>query len=105
MSEICGYKLLSPDATGEGSDLVSGKNAEDGLRRIMRFLAEEVSRHTYVNIMGQYHPAGRVSDKRFGEINRRPFQAEIRATFDAARAAGLYRFDSRQPLFGSLPPV
>jgi len=80
-------------------------DAVEDSERIMRFLAEEVSRHTYVNIMGQYHPAGRVSDKRFGEINRRPFQAEIRATFDAARAAGLYRFDSRQPLFGSLPPV
>ena len=40
--------------------LVMPDNAEDS-RRIMRFLAQEVSPHTYINIMDQYRPAGKVT--------------------------------------------
>ena len=34
MTEICKYKLLSPDSAGKDKDLIEGKNSEDGLRRI-----------------------------------------------------------------------
>ncbi|MER3416812.1 MAG: radical SAM protein [Gemmataceae bacterium] len=66
-------------------------------RHIMHFLAREVSPHTYVNIMGQYYPAGRVLDQpqRYAEINRRITQQELHEAYRAAREAGLYRFDSR----------
>ena len=40
MTEICKYKLLSPSSAGENADLVSGKTAEEGLRRIQALLAD-----------------------------------------------------------------
>ena len=40
MADLCKYKLLSPDSAESGKDLVAGKNAEDGLRRIQALLAE-----------------------------------------------------------------
>jgi putative pyruvate formate lyase activating enzyme len=64
---------------------------------IMRFLAEEVSVDTYVNLMDQYYPAGRVSDAQFIEINRRVTAAEHERALKAARRAGLWRFDERGP--------
>jgi putative pyruvate formate lyase activating enzyme len=65
---------------------------------IMQFLANEVSPDTYVNLMGQYYPAGKVTSQRFAEINRRPRQSEIGAAIDAAKQAGLWRFDQRRAL-------
>jgi putative pyruvate formate lyase activating enzyme len=66
-----------------------------GTREIMRFLAEEISPDTYVNLMAQYRPAGKVRPGLFDEI-RRPITAEeYRQALDAAREAGLHRFDER----------
>ena len=68
---------------------------------IFRWLAEEVSVDTYVNIMGQYHPdyevgqIARDGNGKYEEINRRPTGHEIPLTYDAARRAGLWRFDER----------
>ena len=73
----------------------------DETQEIMRWLAEEVSPDTYVNIMGQYRPEyevgqiARDSGKKYTEINRRPDHDEILDAFDAAREAGLWRFDER----------
>ncbi|MDR7434762.1 MAG: radical SAM protein [Armatimonadota bacterium] len=66
-----------------------------GTREIMQFLAKEVSPHTYVNIMDQYYPAGKVSEKEYSEINRRITRSEYEEALAAAREAGLYRFDTR----------
>ncbi len=66
-----------------------------GTESIMRFLAEEVSPDTYVNVMDQYYAAGRVSDSRFVEINRRITTAEYRSAMEAAHSAGLWRLDRR----------
>lgn len=66
---------------------------------ILQFLAHDVSPDTYVNIMGQYYPSGKVSAGRYEEINRYPLPAEMRAVADAARQAGLWRFDQRRSLF------
>ena len=49
-----------------------------GTEPIMRLLANEVSRDTYVNAMGQYRPAGRVSAAQFVEINRHISRAAVR---------------------------
>jgi putative pyruvate formate lyase activating enzyme len=68
-----------------------------GTASIMRFLAEELSPDTYINIMGQYHPAGKVGGDKYVEINRRPNSRELDQAFEAARAAGLWRFDERRP--------
>ncbi|MDA2917528.1 hypothetical protein MYX64_11940, partial [Nitrospinae bacterium AH_259_B05_G02_I21] len=64
-------------------------------REIMRFLAEEISPHTFVNVMDQYYPAGRVVKfDRYSDINRRITSSELEEAFHFAREAGLYRFDA-----------
>ena len=60
-----------------------------GSEEIMRFLAEEVSPHTFVNIMRQYHPSH--LSHRFPEINRRITRQEYAKAVNAAREAGLDR--------------
>ena len=67
-----------------------------GTREIMEFLAREVSPHTYVNVMAQYYPAGRVSAEKFSEINRRLTRPELIEARQAAHEAGLHRLDERR---------
>ena len=61
---------------------------------ILGWLADEVSKDTFVNVMGQYHPDHLVGP-RYPEIDRRPAHAEIEAVVAAGRNAGLWRFDER----------
>lgn len=68
-----------------------------GTDSILRFLAEEVSPNTFVNLMDQYFPAGRVSATEFVEIRRTITGAEYRKAVEAARSAGLWRFDPPRP--------
>jgi putative pyruvate formate lyase activating enzyme len=67
-----------------------------GTAQIARFIASEVSPDTYVNVMAQYHPSGRVSHTRYSEINRRISDEEYRQALQAMCDAGLWRFDERQ---------
>jgi len=66
---------------------------------ILRFLAEEISRDTFVNVMDQYRPSHRVGrpgatgEAMFPEIARRTGPEEMRRALRAARDAGLHRFD------------
>ena len=71
-------------------------NAEDS-RKIMRYLAQEVSPHTYIHVMDQYRPAWKVTENRYREINRRTCPEEHRQTIRIAQEEGLYRFDKRHP--------
>ncbi len=67
----------------------------DDTREIMRYLAG-LSKDTYLNIMDQYYPAWRAkTEERFRDINRRPFRRELQEAYDHAKAAGLWRFDTR----------
>ena len=68
----------------------------DDSEKIMRFLAEDISRDTFVNIMPQYRPWGKVSARRYDEINRRPTSSEYREVIQRAQQAGLWRFDDRR---------
>ena len=61
-----------------------------------RWLAREVSKDTYVNVMDQYHPAGAVRGGRFPELGRRLTAEEHREAIMRARNAGLHRFDERK---------
>jgi putative pyruvate formate lyase activating enzyme len=82
---------------------------EDEGAEIMRFLATEISRDTFVNIMEQYHPDAHVgkpkkrtdqtdraandpSQTRYAEINRAVSMDEISAVRKAAERSGLWRF-------------
>ncbi len=68
-----------------------------GTAEVMRFLAEEISTDTYINVMGQYGPAGKVLElrERYADIGRRVTPREVAEAVDLARAAGLWRFDER----------
>ena len=68
-----------------------------GTRAVMQWIADELSPETYVNIMAQYHPAGKVSRSDHAEINRRVTSAEYERALDAAWRAGLKRLDFRRP--------
>ncbi len=69
---------------------------ESDARHIMRYLVREVSPHTYVNVMSQYRPAGKVSAEKYPEINRGIFSEEVRRVHEIAKEEGLYRFDERK---------
>jgi putative pyruvate formate lyase activating enzyme len=62
-----------------------------GTEEVMRFLAEEVSPRTWVNLMDQYRPCYRAND--IPALARRPTSAELRAALEAARSHGLTRLD------------
>jgi len=68
----------------------------DGLeetREILHFVAEELSRDTYVNVMEQYRPCGEA--QRYESINRMLDPEEYRRALELAREAGLHRLDER----------
>lgn len=67
-----------------------------GTGEIMRWIAQELSPTTYVNLMGQYYPAGKVMRSEFPEINRRVTPVEYERALDEAWRAGLERLDSRR---------
>ncbi|KAK7704855.1 hypothetical protein SLS64_008203 [Diaporthe eres] len=92
--------------------VMPGLEAES--KKIMEFLAEEVSTDCFVNIMEQYHPDAHVGksrrktsggkdkeaegpggsndDVRYSDINRAVTNDEISSVRRAAEAAGLWRF-------------
>jgi len=74
-----------------------------GTRQVMRWIAQELSPHTYVNVMAQYYPAGKVSRQEYPEINRRLTSPEYEAALDEAGRAGLKRLDPRRPSYYGLP--
>jgi putative pyruvate formate lyase activating enzyme len=61
-----------------------------GTREVMRFLAEEISIDTYVNVMGQYRPQGRAAEHE--KIDRPVTRQEVGQAVATAREMGLHRF-------------
>ncbi|MEE1550375.1 MAG: radical SAM protein [Nitrospinaceae bacterium] len=74
-------------------------DAVEDARYIMRYLTQEISPHTYINIMSQYRSAGKVSTKKYPAINRKVTDEEVGATVAVAQKEGLYRFDTRESMF------
>jgi putative pyruvate formate lyase activating enzyme len=64
-------------------------------RALLEWIAAELGPDTYVNLMDQYHPAGKVGGNRYREINRRIRSAEFREALEIASRLGL-RLDSRR---------
>jgi putative pyruvate formate lyase activating enzyme len=64
-----------------------------GSAEVFRFLAEEISPNTYLNVMAQYRPAFRA--RKFPPFHRSLRRDEYRAALDLAKAYGLNRLDSR----------
>ena len=105
MHRQVGVLKFGPDGLARRGVLVRhlvmpGQSAET--EAICRWLAEEVSRDTYINIMGQYRPAYEVGQitqdgapAKYADINRPPQRDESARAYDLASRAGLWRFDSR----------
>jgi len=70
-------------------------NGLAGTREIVKFLAEEISPETYINIMAQYRPMHKAGE--YPEIDRRPSPDELQDALDLALEAGLTRLDERRP--------
>jgi putative pyruvate formate lyase activating enzyme len=64
-----------------------------GTGEIMKFIAKEISRDSYVNIMDQYRPWGNAG--KYQEINRRLNKDEYVFAMDIAKNEGLTRLDQR----------
>ena len=66
-----------------------------GSDRVLAFLADEISRDTYVNLMDQYRPCYRTEE--FPELDRPLSDEEYRQAITAAERHGLTRLDARAP--------
>jgi len=64
-----------------------------GTGEVVRFLAEEISPNTYLNLMAQYYPRHRAG--LYPELNRPITRAEYQEVVRLALAAGLTRLDVR----------
>jgi len=66
-----------------------------GTEEVVRFLAQEVSRDTYLNIMAQYHPCHKAFD--LPRLSRRITDKEFSEAVDLAHRYGLNRLDRHMP--------
>jgi putative pyruvate formate lyase activating enzyme len=62
-----------------------------GVEEALRFLAEEISTNTYLNLMGQYRPCYRAGD--YPGLDRTLSRAEFSAALALARRYRLHRLD------------
>jgi putative pyruvate formate lyase activating enzyme len=63
-----------------------------GTRRIVQFLAREISQETYLNLMAQYRPAYNAS--RYPELNRRIKASEYNSAVEMAQEVGMTNLDA-----------
>jgi putative pyruvate formate lyase activating enzyme len=68
-------------------------NAIAGTADIARFLANEISPHTFLNVMDQYRPCFKAGN--FPDLNRRISRNEYREAIRLAEVAGLHRQERR----------
>jgi putative pyruvate formate lyase activating enzyme len=68
----------------------------DETQAILTWIARELGPDTYVNLMNQYSPAGRVDEEHHAEINRRLTSAEFARAREIAFDVGLRRLDERR---------
>ena len=64
-----------------------------GSEETLSYIANEISKDTYINIMDQYYPSYRAH--RYAELNRRITRSEYNHARDFARKLGLERLDKR----------
>ena len=67
----------------------------DDTRALLDWIARELGPDTYVNLMDQYRPAGKVNSTRYAEINRPLSSREYLEAYEFAAGLGL-RLDSRR---------
>jgi putative pyruvate formate lyase activating enzyme len=72
-------------------------DALDETAAILGWIRETLGPDTYVNLMDQYYPAGRVGPEHYPEIDRRLRVEEFREAEHLAARLGLTRLDERRP--------
>jgi len=100
MHRQVGYLTMSADGLATRGVLIRHlvmPGALEDTRSLLTWIATELGPDTYVNLMDQYRPAGKVSSVRYPEINRRVSSQEYRAAREVAERLGL-RMDSRREL-------
>ncbi len=65
-----------------------------GTENVLEFIAQEISRQTYINLMDQYHPCYRAAE--YAELSRPVTAEEYREALDIAQRLGLTRLDHRR---------
>ncbi|MFB6353141.1 MAG: radical SAM protein [Halobacteriales archaeon] len=97
MHRQVGDLRVDDDGLATGGLLVRHLVMPDGVENatgVLDFLAEEVSRQTYVNVMAQYRPHYEArTEERYADINRRVTAEEYAAVVEHARAVGLERVE------------
>jgi putative pyruvate formate lyase activating enzyme len=68
-----------------------------GTREIMRFIAREISTHSYVNLMSQYRPCGRASEVNGLNVFLSP--ADFQTALQEAKGEGITRLDQPKRAF------
>lgn len=68
-----------------------------GTREVMRFIADNISKNTYVNVMFQYRPCGNAYQLR--EFASRPTDNDFAEALKTAKEAGLTRLDKPRRVF------
>ena len=66
-------------------------DGQAGTREIMRFISQEISTNTYVNIMSQYRPCGNLTGIK--GLQRSVSRREFMDALSAAKAEGITRLD------------
>ncbi len=97
MHHQVGDLVVGPDSIAERGLLLRHLVLPGGLagtRVAMRFLAREVSLHTYVNIMDQYRPCGEAVGQ--PPLNRRISRIEYEEALNIAAEEGIHRLDQRK---------
>ena len=61
-------------------------NNLSGSKKVIDFIAEEISTETYLNIMDQYHPA--YNSSQYQNLNRRITNKEYTEVIDYAKSKG-----------------
>lgn len=69
----------------------------DETHAILEWIANRLAPDTYVNLMDQYYPAGKVTADRLPELNQRLDGDEFREAERMASELGLRRLDERRP--------
>jgi len=68
-----------------------------GTREIMRFIADKISKNTYVNIMSQYRPCGKACQ--YKEFSSSPSDKDFADAVKAAKEEGITRLDKPKRVF------
>lgn len=99
MHRQVGPLVLSADGIATGGLLIRHlvmPGALDETRAILTWIAETLGPATYVNLMDQYRPAGKVNGDRYPEIDQPLTSPEFAEAQAIARELGLRRLDRRR---------